>query len=73
MKVSNETFNKLRFAVEVIGYVVTFLLAVSEIVGFKYGVEAAGIAAALMTCLGSIVVALRKSYDAGKEEDGATN
>ena len=62
MKMKNETFDKLRFTVEVIGYIVTFALAVTEIVGFKYGAEAAAIAAAFMTMLGSIVEVARRNY-----------
>ena len=71
MKMTNQTFDTLRLIAEIIGYVVTFALAVSEIVGFKYGAEAAAIAAALMTCLGSIVEAARRSYV--PEEEGEEN
>lgn len=66
MKMTNKTFDKLRFIVEVIGYIVTFALAVTEIVGFKYGAETAAIAAAFMTMLGSIVEVARRNY---KEEE----
>ena len=69
MKMSNKTFDTLRLITEIVGYIVTFLLAVSEIVGFKYGAEAAAISAALMTCLGSIVEAARRNYQAEKEAD----
>lgn len=69
MKISNKTFDTIRFIAEVIGYIVTFALAVSEIVGFKYGAEAAAIAAAFMTCVGSIVTALRNTYTPEEEEE----
>ena len=68
MKMKNETFDKLRFTVEVIGYIVTFALAVTEIVGFKYGAEAAAIAAAFMTMLGSIVEVARRNYKGEQNE-----
>ena len=71
MKMKNETFNTIRFIAEVIGYIVTFCLAVSENIGFKYGAEASAIAAAFMTCLGSIVLAARKAYEADGEEEEA--
>lgn len=70
MKMTNKTFDTLRFITEIIGYIVTFALAVSEIVGFKFGTEAAAISAALMTCLGSIVEAARRSYDKEAEHGG---
>lgn len=67
---TNKTFDTLRFIAEVIGYIVTFALAVSEIMGFKYGTELAAISAALMTCIGSIVEAARRNYEI---EKGAKN
>lgn len=70
MKMSNQTFDTIRFIAEVIGYIVTFALAVSEIIGFKYGAEAAAICAALMTCVGAIVEAARRNY---KPEEEAEN
>lgn len=69
MKMTNKTFDTIRFIAEVIGYIVTFALAVSEIIGFKYGAEAAAIAAALMTCIGSIVTAARANYIPDDEEE----
>ena len=68
MKMTNKTFDTLRFIAEVIGYIVTFALAVSEVVGFKYGAELAAVSAALMTMLGSIVEAARRNYEGGNDE-----
>lgn len=68
MKMTNKTFDTLRFIAEVIGYVVTFALAVSEIVGFRYGAEAAAIAAAFMTMVGSIVEVARQNYKGDSDE-----
>lgn len=68
MQMKNETFDKLRFTAEVIGYIVTFALALSEIMGFKYGAELTAIAAAFMTCLGSIVEAARRNYKGEQDE-----
>lgn len=69
MKMTNKTFDTIRFIAEVIGYIVTFALAVSEIIGFKYGAEATAIAAALMTCVGAIVIASRKYFNGNEEEE----
>ena len=68
MKMKNETFDKLRFLAEVVGYIVTFALALSEIMGFKYGAELTAIAAAFMTMLGSIVEAARRNYKGEQNE-----
>ena len=66
MTVKNTTFDDLRFYIEVIGHVVTFVLAVSEIIGFKYGVELSAIAAAFNIMAGSILQSMRAHYN--KEE-----
>lgn len=68
MKMTNQAFDRLRFIAEVVGYIVTFALALSEIIGFKYGTEAAAISAALMTCIGSIVEAARRNYEGAQNE-----
>ena len=72
MKMTNKTFDTLRFIAEVIGYIVTFALALSEIVGFKYGAKAAAIAAAIITCIGYIVEAARRNYKQ-EAEHGSDN
>lgn len=64
----NETFDKIRFIAEVIGHIVTFACAVSEIMGFKYGIELAAISAALMTCVGGIVETARRNYEGVENE-----
>ena len=63
MKVTNKTFDNLRLYAEILGYILTFALAVSEIVGFKYGVELTAIVGAFNIMLGSILNALRKNYN----------
>ena len=63
MKVSDVNFNRLRTIVEIIGYIGTFLLAVSDVFGYKYGTQLAAVFSALMICLGSIVTALRNEYN----------
>ena len=68
MKMTNKTFDTLRFVAEVIGYIVTFALVVSDKFGFKYGAELAAVSAALMTMLGSIVEAARRNYEGGNHE-----
>ena len=68
MKMTNETFDRIRFIAEVVGHLVTFACAVSEIIGFKYGIELAAISAALMTCIGGIVETSRKNYEGESNE-----
>ena len=68
MKMTNDTFDRIRFFAEVIGYIITFVCAASEIVGFKYGAELAALSAALMTCVGSIVEAARRNYKGEQNE-----
>lgn len=70
MKITNETFDKARLYAEIIGHILTFILAVSEIIGFKYGVELSAIVAALNICMGGIINALRKGYEG--ETDGTS-
>lgn len=67
MKMTNEQFDKLRFYAEIIGYVLAFILAVSDIVGFKYGSTLGAIIAAVNVLLGQIVNASRKAYLKGQE------
>ena len=69
MKMTNKTFDTIRFIAEIIGYIVTFALAVTEIIGFKYGAEAAAICAALMTCVGSIVEVARRNYEGADSDE----
>ena len=63
MKISNTSFDNLRLYAEIIGYILTFALAVSEILGFKYGVELTAIVGAFNIMLGSILNALRRAYN----------
>lgn len=70
MLMENQTFEKIRFYAEIIGHILTFILACSEIVGFKYGVELAGIVAAANIMIGGIVEASRRHYNK-TQEDGA--
>ena len=68
MNMTSETFDRIRFYAEILGHIFTFILAVSEIVGFRYGVELAGIVAAANICIGGIVDAARKKYNENKGE-----
>lgn len=69
MKMTNETFDRIRFFAEVVGHIVTFACAASEIMGFKYGVELAALSAALMTCVGGIVETARRNYEGDDNAD----
>ena len=68
MKMTNETFDKLRLYVEILGYVLAFFLAVSDIVGFKYGAELSAIVTAFNIMMGSVLNTLRNEYE--KENEG---
>lgn len=68
MKMTNETFDRIRFIAEITGHIVTFACAISEIMGFKWGVELAAISAALMTCMGGIVETARRNYEGESDE-----
>lgn len=67
MKMTNEKFDNIRFAVEIIGYVLVFVTACSDILGFKYGAQLTGIIGAAGILMGSIVEASRKKYNEDKE------
>ena len=68
---TNKQFDTFRFYAEILGHVLTFILAVSEIIGFKYGVELAGIVAAANIMIGGIVDAARRKYEKEMEENVA--
>lgn len=70
MIMDNQTFEKIRFYAEIIGHILTFVLACSEIIGFKYGVELAGIIAAANIMIGGIVESSRRRWNnQGQELD----
>lgn len=68
MKMSNKTFDTIRFIAELVGYVITCALSISGILGWKYDSQANLIAGAVMTCIGAIVIASRKYFN-GESED----
>ena len=69
MKMSNKTFDTIRFIAEIVGYVITCGLSISGILGFKYDTEANLIAGAVMTCVGAIVIASRRFFNGEEAED----
>lgn len=69
IKMKNTTFDDLRFYSEVLGHIITFLLAISEIIGFKYGVELSAIAAAFNIMTGSILQSIRYHYEEDMEDE----
>lgn len=72
MKMSNKTFDTIRFVAEIVGYVITCALSISGILGWQYDSQANLIAGAVMTCVGAIVIASRKYFngeDVEVEED----
>ena len=60
---TSKQFDTIRFYAELVGHILTFLLAVSEIIGFQYGAEFAAIAAAANICIGNIVTSARKKWE----------
>ena len=65
MKMTNETYDKLKFIVMVIGYVTTFILTLSDIWGFAYGAQIAATVSAVGILLGSILTDSSKRYNNG--------
>ena len=63
MRMSNKTFDTIRFVAEIVGYVITCAVSISGILGWRYDSEANLIAGAVMTCIGAIVIASRKYFN----------
>lgn len=68
MKMSNKTFDTIRFVAEIVGYVITCAVSISGILGWQYDSEANLIAGAVMTCIGAIVIASRRYFNGEDEE-----
>ena len=69
----NSTFNTLRIVCEVvISALATCYAALGAIWGWPYIEAVVGSAAAVNTCIGAIVIGLRKAYN-NKEEENGTN
>lgn len=68
MKMTNKTFDTIRFIAEIVGYVITCVLSISGILGWQYDSQANLIAGAVMTMIGAIVIASRKYFNGNEEE-----
>lgn len=67
---SNKTFDTLRFIQSIIMPLSAFVSGLTELFGFRYGVEIAGALVLFDGFFGAVVQALRKSYhDKLTEED----
>ena len=65
----NSTFNTLRIACEVvISALSTLYAALGAIWGWPYIEAVVGTAAAVNTCIGAIVIGLRKAYNNNESE-----
>ena len=69
MKMSNKTFDTIRFIAEIIGYIITCVVSISGILGWQFDSEANLIASAVLGCIGAIVIASRKYFN-GEETEG---
>ena len=69
MKFKNETYDKLKFIVMVLGYVATFILTLTDVWGFTYGTRIAATVSALGILLGAILTDSSKKYNGTGEED----
>ena len=69
MKMTDKTFNNLRFFAEIVGYILVFITAVSDIMGFKYGTHLTAIVGAFGILMGNIVEACRRKYNEDNEEE----
>lgn len=65
---SNKAFDTLRFIQSIIVPIAAFITGLSEIFGFKLGLEIAAAVALLDGLLGAVVQALRTVYNNGKNE-----
>ena len=63
LKLSNENYDKLCVFVKVIGPILTCISAVLAIWHVPYTAQITASLAALNTCLGGIVTALKAAYD----------
>lgn len=75
MKMSNKTFDTIRFIAEIVGYVITCAVSISGILGWRYDSEANAIASAMLGCIGAIVIASRRYFNGEEvevEKDDAT-
>lgn len=68
MKMTNKTFDTIRFIAEIVGYVITCVVSIGGILGWQYDSQANLIASALMTCVGAIVIASRKYFNGEETE-----
>ncbi len=68
-KMTNDTFDRWRFYSEILGHVLTFVLAVSEIIGFEYGAELAALIGAFNIMRGAILQSARAYYLEQGEHD----
>ena len=65
MKMTNKTYDILKFIVMIIGYVVTFILTLTDIWGFAYGAQIAATISALGVLMGAILTEASKRYKNG--------
>ena len=68
MRMSNKTFDTIRFVAEIVGYVITCAISIRGILGWQYDSQANLIAGSVMTCVGAIVIASRKYFNGEEEE-----
>ena len=63
MKISNRTYDVIKFIALVIAPICTFFAALVEIWGIPYGPQIVATIAALDTLLGAIVIILKNNYE----------
>ena len=63
MRISNKTYDIIKFIALLIAPICTFIAALVEIWGIPYGPQIVATIAALDTLLGAIVIILKNNYE----------
>lgn len=66
---SNKTFDTLRFIQSIIMPLSAFISGLTELLGFRYGVEIAAALVLFDGFFGAVVQAWRKAYEHSQKED----
>lgn len=69
MSMSNKTYDILKKVVLIIGYIVTFILSLTDIWGFPYGAQIAATVSAVGILLGAALTVSSKTYHKEDEKD----
>lgn len=69
MKMSNKTYDTLKFISMIAGYIATFVLTLTDIWGFTHGAAIAATVSAVGILLGAILTKSSADYAKGADEN----